>query len=86
MANCSLLHLKTFGGSKRLLKGFLDAYGWEIGPDFPRRAMTMTLLHEFNALGGVEATVELKAMNSLDELAHLLWKLPERATRRLLSS
>jgi aminoglycoside phosphotransferase (APT) family kinase protein len=69
------LHLKTFGGSKRLLKAFLEGYGWEIGPDFPHRAMTMTLLHEFDALGGVTATVVLKAFATLDELADLLWDL-----------
>jgi aminoglycoside phosphotransferase (APT) family kinase protein len=50
------LFFGTFGGGKPLLLAFLDAYGWPVGSEsggssFARRAMTMTLLHEFNPLG-----------------------------------
>jgi len=66
------LHLGTFGGSKRLLKAFLDGYEWEVGADFSRRAMTMTLLHQFNVLGD-SASVDMREVDSLDDLADLLW-------------
>ena len=49
------LFFGTFGGSKPLLRAFLDAYGWPVGSvgwiKLRARAMTMTLLHEFNPLG-----------------------------------
>jgi hygromycin-B 7''-O-kinase len=67
------LHLGTFKGDRRLLAAFLDGYGWLVGPDFARRAMTMTLVHEFNPLGGLRSTVDLNAVATLDELADLLW-------------
>src|SRR5262249_9152372 len=40
------LFFGTFGGSKPLLRTFLDAYRWPVGADFACRAMTMTLVHE----------------------------------------
>jgi aminoglycoside phosphotransferase (APT) family kinase protein len=70
------LHLMTFRGSKALLRAFLEGYGWEIGSDFARRAMTTALLHEFNPLGGIGGSVDLNAIGSLEELAELLWELP----------
>jgi aminoglycoside phosphotransferase (APT) family kinase protein len=70
------LHLHAFGGDKRLLAAFLKSYGWEIGPDFARRAMTMTLLHKFNVLRGVRATVDRHDIRTLDELVSLLWDIP----------
>jgi hypothetical protein len=67
----------TFGGSKPLLRAFLDAYGWPVGCEsgisFARRAMTMTLLHEFNPLG--HAMPPLQDVTTLDELAEILWQL-----------
>ena len=74
------LFFGTFGGSKPLLRAFLDAYGWpagsapgESGLNFARRAMTMTLLHEFNPLG--RALPPLEKVTTLDELAELLWQV-----------
>jgi aminoglycoside phosphotransferase (APT) family kinase protein len=70
------LHLHTFGGNKRLLEAFLRGYGWEIRADFARRAMTMTLVREFNVLDEVGTLVDLDTVTTLDELADLLWELP----------
>ena len=76
------LHLETFGGNKRLLRTFLAGYGWEMKPDFAKRAMTMTLLHEFNPLGALRATPDLQSIPTLDQLAQLLWELPSRSRSR----
>ena len=72
------LFFGTFAGSKSLLRAFLDAYGWPVGSEsgglsFARRAMTMTLLHEFNPLG--HAMPSLEDVTTLDELAEILWRL-----------
>ena len=69
------LHLHTFGRSKRLLELFLEGYGWEVGADFARRAMSMTLLHEFNPLGGWGTPIDVSGVATLAELAELLWEV-----------
>lgn len=69
------LHLLTFRGDKNLLRAFLDGYGWDIGPEFAHRAMSITLVHEFNPLGGIRDMVDVAAVATLDELASLLWAL-----------
>jgi hygromycin-B 7''-O-kinase len=66
------LFFGTFGGSKPLLRPFLDAYGWPVETDFAHRAMTMTLVHEFNPLG--DALPPLANVTTLDELADILWR------------
>lgn len=70
------LHLGTFGGDRRLLGRFLAGYGWEAGADFARRAMSMTLLHQFNVLSEVRETIDVNTAPSLEALADLLWALP----------
>jgi aminoglycoside phosphotransferase (APT) family kinase protein len=67
------LHLGTFHGDRRLLAAFLDGYGWQTGPDFAHRAMTMALVHEFKVLDVVPALFDLDTVSTLDELADLLW-------------
>ena len=67
------LFFGTFGGSKPLLQTFLDAYGWPVGVDFAHRAMTMTLVHEFNPLG--DALPPLDEIRTLHDLAETLWQL-----------
>lgn len=69
------LHLGTFGGDRRWLRVFLDAYGLDPGlrRDFARRQLAMTLLHEFNVLDLVMTSPELRAVETLDELAARLW-------------
>jgi len=66
------LFFGTFGGSKPLLRTFLDAYGWPVASDFLHRAMTMTLVHEFNPLG--DSLPPLEDVTRLDELADILWR------------
>ena len=67
------LFFGTFGGCKALLRQFLDSYGWPVGPDFARRALTMTLVHEFNPLGNARHLIPFVA--TLRELADSLWGL-----------
>jgi aminoglycoside phosphotransferase (APT) family kinase protein len=65
------LYFGTFAGNKRLLRAFLDGYHWELTSDFAIRAMSMTLVHEFNPLAG--RTPPLNGVASLEELGSLLW-------------
>ena len=66
------LFFGSFEGDKALLRVFLDAYGWTVSADFARRAMTMTLVHEFNPLGG--HLPPLDSVKHLDDLAELLFQ------------
>jgi hygromycin-B 7''-O-kinase len=67
------LFFGTFGRSKPLLRTFLDAYSWPVAPDFAHRAMTMTLVHEFNPLG--DALPSFEGIQTLHDLAESLWQL-----------
>jgi hypothetical protein len=59
---------------RRLVHGDLhEAYGWTVRVDFAARAMTMTLLHEFNPAGG--QLPPLDHIANLDDLAATLWQL-----------
>jgi hygromycin-B 7''-O-kinase len=67
------LFFGTFRANRSLLRAFLDGYGWERTTDFAHRAMTMTLLHEFNpAAGHLPPLAEIR---SLHDLAGQLWQL-----------
>ena len=71
------LHLGLFHGDTAMLGAFLESYGWD---DYRsdarvRRAMTMTLLHEFNVLDKVGETVDLGTIESLDQLADAIWRV-----------
>jgi len=71
------LHLALFAGDPRLLNAFLLAYGPEEAdrPDFSRRAMSTTLLHQFNVLECIQLTrPSLFQVETLQEMADLLWK------------
>jgi hygromycin-B 7''-O-kinase len=68
------LHLGLFDADKRLLEAFLHSYGGtELAAALPRRALALTLLHEFTVLG--EFAAELASVPTLDALALLLWSL-----------
>lgn len=67
------LFFGTFGGDKSLLRTFLQSYGWPMTGDFVHRAMTMTLVHEFDPLG--DALPSLEGIRTLDDLARSLWEL-----------
>lgn len=70
------LHLDLFRCNKTLLRAFLDSYGLD-GTQrklLPRQAMSITLLHDFNVLGGCFADNRSASdISSLEELATLLW-------------
>ncbi|MGH2600396.1 MAG: hypothetical protein ACRDJ9_13550, partial [Dehalococcoidia bacterium] len=60
----------------RLLRVFFESYGMEIdAPDaFVRRAMSYTLLHEFDDLGTLlRAFPALHKIDDLEEMAVVLW-------------
>ena len=70
------LHLGLFDADRRLLRAFLDAYGFDdrLRRDFVRRAMAMTLLFQFDTLGEVIESMPVAAQAaSLGDLAELLW-------------
>jgi hygromycin-B 7''-O-kinase len=70
------LHLGLFHGDRRLLRIFLLAYGADLltRPDFSRRAMQFTLLHEFDVLGSIfERLPGLREAPTLVDLADQLW-------------
>ncbi|HEX6231175.1 MAG TPA: aminoglycoside phosphotransferase family protein [Actinomycetota bacterium] len=71
------IHVKTFDGDKRLLRAFLEAYGWgELGPDWPRRMMALTLTHDYDMLQPVMGRSPFaRQVAALDDLATLLWDL-----------
>ena len=75
------LHMGLFHCDKHLLHTFLQAYGFDDGlqRNFVRRAMTMTLLHEFNVLEEMfHAFPDVKNVATLAELADLIWNLESR--------
>ena len=66
------LHLDLFAGDKALLRAFLAAHGgFQPGADFVHRAMTLTLLHQFDVLGGLPP--ERLDAPDLAALAASLW-------------
>jgi hygromycin-B 7''-O-kinase len=67
------LFFGTFGANTPLLRGFLQGYGWELTSDFAHRAMTMTLLHEFNPVR--PHLPPLDEVRSLHDLAMTCWQL-----------
>ncbi|HZU67613.1 MAG TPA: aminoglycoside phosphotransferase family protein [Ktedonobacteraceae bacterium] len=70
------LHLGLFDSNRQLLWTFLDAYGFDtaLQRDFVRKAMSMTLLFEFNVCSHIFKNIPAAASAStLEELAELLW-------------
>ena len=66
------IHAKAFGADKRLLRALLDGYGWgELGKQWPRRMMALTLAHDYDMIQPVADRYPeaLAAVGSLDELA-----------------
>lgn len=70
------LHLDFFQGDHQLLSTFLDSYGFDPPPDFPRRALSFCLLHEFDVFTdpGFMAGL-LQECGSLADLADHLWRV-----------
>jgi hygromycin-B 7''-O-kinase len=70
------LHLGLFHGDKALLRAWRTAYGGRATGDarWIRRAMSMTLLHQFDVLTDLfRALPAARRITSLEELATLLW-------------
>ncbi len=70
------LHIGLMHCDKRLLRVFLDSYGFDQGlrERFTLRAMSYTLLHEFAVLRQVFAEFPTtQTIKSLEELAVVLW-------------
>ena len=65
------LHSGLLAGDRALLEAFLDAYGYSgpTGPDFARRAMTCSLLHQFDVFNGLDRF----PVDSLEELGEKIW-------------
>lgn len=69
------LHLDFFQGDRSLLRAFLDHYGFVPPSDFPRRALSYCLLHEFNLFSSpLFQTGLLAKCKSLENLADNLWQ------------
>lgn len=72
------LHIGLFRCDKRLLRVFLESYGFDEGlqRDFVLRAMSLTLLHEFNVLAAVfDASPAAGDVDTLAELAGIVWDI-----------
>jgi hypothetical protein len=68
------LQLDLFDCDRRLLRIFLESYGWQPDPDFVPRAMTTSLLHQFDVYGHLFAwKPDLAAADTLEQLSHTLW-------------
>lgn len=72
------LHLGLCDGDRQLLRTFLEAYGFDgaLQRDFVRRAMSMTLLFEFNVCSHIfKNSPAAASASTLEELAALLWEV-----------
>ncbi|MFC7625240.1 phosphotransferase family protein [Microlunatus sp. GCM10028923] len=71
------LYLGAFGGDRELLRAFLAGYGWNVDGDFPRRALSITLMHrkaEF-LVRRIRAVVDLDSCRTLADVADAVWRL-----------
>jgi Ser/Thr protein kinase RdoA (MazF antagonist) len=70
------LHLDFFQGDLRMLSAFLEGYSFVPPPDFPRRALSFCLLHEFDLFTSpVITTPLLQKCLTLADLAEHLWRV-----------
>lgn len=69
------LHLDLFQRDKHLLSAYLDSYDLSTHQkkDFHRKAMSVSLLHQFNVFYGLQQ--RLKSSDSLETLAIQLWEI-----------
>lgn len=68
------LHLGAFRGDPALLRAFLDGYGWTVGEDFTRRAMSAALRHRFDLFADLPDRLRPDRFDTLDALASALWQ------------
>lgn len=69
------LYLDAFGCDPSLLRAFLDGYGWTVGADFTRRAMSATLMHRFDLFGALPDRLHTHRFDTLDAFAAALWNV-----------
>jgi hygromycin-B 7''-O-kinase len=67
-------YLDALRSNPLLLKRFLDGYGWDIKPSFPRRALQGILEFQFNAIDRLRLLVDLGGVATLDDLAARLFE------------
>jgi hygromycin-B 7''-O-kinase len=70
------LHLDLFAGDKRLLAAFVQSYGVDgwLSEDFPRKAMAITLMHQFDVLALLDQNLpQAIEAATLNDLAELIW-------------
>jgi aminoglycoside phosphotransferase len=67
------LHLDAFRLDKDLLRAFLRGYGWQLGEEFTRRAMSAALTHEFDVFAALPERLRADSFPDLSELAAVLW-------------
>ena len=60
------LHLDLFDGDKALLRAFLEASGWQAGPDFAQKALALALHRQAQGL------MQHPTMDVFHKLPHLL--------------
>ena len=73
------LHLDLFQCDQHLLRAFLEAYSLPPGPDFVRKAMVTSLLHQFDLYGPLfERIPQLNKIHTMEELAAWLWDANDR--------
>ncbi|SHF80242.1 hygromycin-B 7''-O-kinase [Streptoalloteichus hindustanus] len=70
------LHLNAFRADRELLAAALAGARWPVSPTFAREMLVLTFLHDFDVLDQVPH--DLTRIEDLDELADLLWGIPER--------
>ncbi len=69
------LTVDAFHGDRRLLRTFLDAYGWPVDDGFVRRTMSVALQHQFDLFASVRDVARRPGVRTLDDLARHLWDL-----------
>ena len=70
------LHLDLFRYDKRLLRAYLEVFGFRDDPQFTQKAMSAALLHQFNVFGKLsEVLPHVCQAVTLDDLANMIWDI-----------
>lgn len=70
------LHIDLFQCDKRLLRAYLEAYGFWEREEFVHQAMSVALLHEFNIFAGLSENLpQADQAATLSELAMWIWDI-----------
>ncbi|MEL6346525.1 MAG: aminoglycoside phosphotransferase family protein [Myxococcota bacterium] len=90
-AEIAKLHFHTFGADRRLLRQFLEGYGWPVGDDFPQKVLGCAIRrqqvglaqhHSFDIFNRLPALLPLGEIDTIDALAERLFgDLLDQASR-----